>query len=212
MKISNVKITSLFGLLMLPVQILCEEEVAVADATPIGPPQGDRYIVQYRAGSKEFETRMQAAKISAGGGVRGSSFPALFPDAGNVQLLPYGSFLPKDRAEVLYLTEEEVKEWNENDEVEYVELGTFGALLVQYHGVNVSIIWQTFNEPFLLALMRSSVLCCDCDNPIHINNLSHTHIMHFINLISISFVCHLALSFPRNQNHRLHTHNYLAHT
>lgn len=67
-----------------------------------------RYIVKYAENSTFFVKRLEDArrKLSDSGGK-------------NLQY-----FLPAEKAEVMYLESvEEVKVWEENDEVEYVELG-----------------------------------------------------------------------------------------
>lgn len=129
MKISNIALTSL-TLMLSPVQILAKETVYTADTMPQMPtfqtPPVDqaaipvnRYIVKYKEDSKEFKSRMnQAARKKSNGNLRLAGAP-------DDQLLASGGFLPKDNAEVIYLnSDEEVKEWNEKDDVEYVELGT----------------------------------------------------------------------------------------
>ena len=68
----------------------------------------DRYIVKYAENSTLFVKRLEDArrKLSDSGGKN----------------LRY--FLPAEKAEVMYLESvEEVRVWEENDEVEYVELG-----------------------------------------------------------------------------------------
>ena len=79
----------------------------------------NRYIVKFKAGSAEFQPRMQqASRQHSAGNLRSS---VATPDN---QLLAFGSFLPKENAEVVYLSsEEEVKSWENKDDVEYVELG-----------------------------------------------------------------------------------------
>ena len=67
-----------------------------------------RYIVKYTENSELFVKRLEDARRK-------------LSDSGSNNL-PY--FLPAQKAEVMYLESvEEVKVWEENDEVEYVELG-----------------------------------------------------------------------------------------
>ena len=80
----------------------------------------NRYIVKFKAGSKEFKTRMQqAARQHSGRKLRKSAA------AGSDEYyLTFGSFLPKENAEVLYLnSDQEVEEWKGKDDIEYVEPG-----------------------------------------------------------------------------------------
>ena len=67
-----------------------------------------RYIVKYTENSELFVKRLEDARRK-------------LSDSGSNNL-PF--FLPAQKAEVMYLESvEEVKVWEENDEVEYVELG-----------------------------------------------------------------------------------------
>ena len=67
-----------------------------------------RYIVKYTENSELFVKRLEDARRK-------------LSDSGSNNL-PF--FLPAQKAEVMYLEGvEEVKVWEENDEVEYVELG-----------------------------------------------------------------------------------------
>lgn len=126
MKISHIALTIVSLMLSSPARILAKETVianSMQDMPTFMSPQNEdepitRYIVKYKEGSQEFETRMQAARQDSTRNLRSSATP-------DKRLLTFGSFLPKDNAEVLYLSsEKEVQEWEEKDDVEYVELGT----------------------------------------------------------------------------------------
>lgn len=82
-------------------------------------PKKNRYIVKFKDGSTELEARMQRA-IN-----RDRVENLRNPPSSEELSFAFGSFLPKENAEVLYLdSEEEVKMWEEKDDVEYVELDT----------------------------------------------------------------------------------------
>ena len=118
MKIYNIALTTL-ALMLSPAPILAKETVLAGTmqqtATFQSPPHQEqatnRYVVKFKAGSKEFETRMQqAASQHSGRKLRKSA--------------AFGTFLPKENAEVLYLnSDQEVEEWKAKDDVEYVEPG-----------------------------------------------------------------------------------------
>ena len=81
-------------------------------------PSSHRYIVKFKPGSIEFEKRLHRARRRK---LRRTA--TLSQDE---SLLTYGSFIPKDNAEVVYLkSDKEVQEWNEKEEVEYVEPGMY---------------------------------------------------------------------------------------
>ena len=100
-----------------------------------GPQQNDdesnnRYIIKFKRGSAEFEERMSRARrkylSSAGSSSKNLRNTETETSVVDDALLTYGSFLPKDNAEVVYLNSvEEVKKWNEKDEVELVEHGMY---------------------------------------------------------------------------------------
>jgi len=127
MKIYNIAIVSL-SLMLSSVQTLASCDNSVDDTTGQTPsfqsPQvqsflanENRYIVKYKPGSKDFQARMQhAIKKQSKGKLRMSASSV------DGQLLTAGSFMPKENAEVVYLnSEEEIKQWSEKDDVEYVE-------------------------------------------------------------------------------------------
>lgn len=123
MKIYNIAITAL-ALMLSPAPILAKD---VAHQTPtFQSPETqqnevtNRYIVKFKAGSEEFETRMQqAARQHSNRKLRKSGA------TNDERFLAFGTFLPKDNAEVMYLSsEEEVAEWSAKDDVEYVEMDT----------------------------------------------------------------------------------------
>ncbi len=103
----------------------------------------NRYIVKFKDGSPELMTRMQQASDQ-------NDFELLSTFANpNEQPFASGNFLPKDNAEVLYLnSEEEVKIWEENDDVEYVELGEFAAsknvILISFWSLNGTLMIDHF--------------------------------------------------------------------
>ena len=83
----------------------------------------NRYIVKFKPGSRLYKKRMRQA---------GRKFVAKTNNlrkrnkmnTPNDIFLLYGRFLPQDDAEVFYLnSDEEVKVWQDNDDVEYVEPG-----------------------------------------------------------------------------------------
>ena len=81
-------------------------------------PSSHRYIVKYKPGSIEFEKRLHRA--------RRRNLRRTATLSQDESLLTYGSFIPKDNAEVVYLkSDKEVQEWNEKEEVEYVEPGMY---------------------------------------------------------------------------------------
>ena len=134
MKIHNIALTALALMLSSP-PILAKENVIKSKddmqqqqqppTFPGQPVDGQdevtkRYIVKFKAGSKELKKRMKkAARQRSGANLRKPGDGASSSDA-------FGTFLPKDNAEVIYLSsEEDAKKWNEKDDVEYVELGKF---------------------------------------------------------------------------------------
>ncbi len=164
MKIYNIAIASL-ALMLSPIQTLASKGNSMDDITERQTPSfptpavesflanENRYIVKYKPGSKEFQTRMKrAARKQARGKLRKTAF------SDDASLFTAGSFMPKDNAEIVYLnSEEEVKQWNERDDVEYVEHGTLHeekvdrVLMVALHlSFSASLILMCYFPYFLL--------------------------------------------------------------
>ena len=75
-----------------------------------------RYVVTYKAGSHEYNRRLQTAQVS------NTDLRANIPSASTDGKGPL--FLPKDNAEVMYLySDDDVQNMSEHEEVKYVELG-----------------------------------------------------------------------------------------
>ena len=69
-----------------------------------------QYIVKYKDGSQMFEDRLHEARRRLS--VDSSDSPSKYYD-----------FIPGENAEVITLTTQELKEWENNKEVDYVEKG-----------------------------------------------------------------------------------------
>ena len=118
MKIHNIALA--LGLMLATTQILAKDPDTATFQIPDDQEENtNRYIVKYKAGSKVFKKRMRkASNRQAAKNLR----KRVSPDE---MFLAYGRFLPQDDAEVLYLnSDEEIRTWEEKDDVEYVELGT----------------------------------------------------------------------------------------
>lgn len=72
-----------------------------------------RYIVRFKNDSSSYTQRMETASLST------SVSMDMTSASGNPG---FGSFLPKDHAEVMNLDEKEAEDWEERDDVEFVEL------------------------------------------------------------------------------------------
>lgn len=138
------------ALLLSPVQTLAKPSTGDSDYTQEAthgalpdeesPSATKRYIVKYKKGSSDYNARLKNAKDNAkrgqgngnGGQGRGNSgqqgnrgktrnSPAV-QERGN-GLLRFGSFLPRENAEVVFLDSDNEKRYKQRDDVEYVELG-----------------------------------------------------------------------------------------
>ena len=95
-------------------------------------PSHTRYIVKYKPGSKEFEERMHRARrrLSSSDNLRRTTTTSSSGD--DTALLTYGSFLPKDFAEVVYMdSDDELKKWNEKEDVEFIEPGMYTSVCIR---------------------------------------------------------------------------------
>lgn len=73
-----------------------------------------RYIVRFKNNSSSYVQRMEAASLSPNNTVNVAS-SSVNPR--------FGSFLPKDHAEVMNLDEEGAEDWAKRDDVDFIELG-----------------------------------------------------------------------------------------
>ena len=79
-------------------------------------PEGTRYIVKYKSGSKKYQEKLANAAREP--------YPSKDELDESNAFLTYGRFLPKANAEVVYFsTEVDMKEYEKMDDVEFIEQG-----------------------------------------------------------------------------------------
>ena len=131
MKVYNAALAALISLsLLFSTTTAADETMGEQEGptfkTPLGSLKDEsvnhRYIVKFKARSHIYKRRMEEAhrRHSMRKNLRRASVAEVTEDE---IFLTHGSFLPKDHAEVIYLNDDEVKEWEEKDDVECVELG-----------------------------------------------------------------------------------------
>ncbi len=76
---------------------------------------GARYIVKFKEDSSDYMIRMQNANV-----VNNNDAYSTF---GHTTRAEFGNFIPKDKVEIMNIKPNKVREWEERQDVEYIELG-----------------------------------------------------------------------------------------